>query len=256
MSAVLQIDGLSRTFGGIKAIDKVSFTTDPGIITGLIGPNGAGKTTLFNVISGTMRPTAGKVRFNGDQISGKNAAAVARRGLVRTFQMTTVFPDCSVLDNLYRSAMFRQFPSPQWLLNPVSVRRGRDRAYDAAQKVLDLIDMRHLATEDAASLAYGLQKILGVGMALTTAPTMLLMDEPAAGLNPVETTEMADLIERVHGTGVDIVLVEHDMQMIMRLCEHIVVLVNGTLLADGPATEVQNDPRVIDAYLGADLESA
>lgn len=256
MSAILEVSGLSRAFGGIKAIDQVSFAIEKGAITGLIGPNGAGKTTLFNVISGTMRPTAGKVRLDGQEISGKSAAAVARRGLVRTFQMTTVFPGCSVFENLYRAALFRQFPTPVSLLNPVLLSKRRQRAYEAAQAALDLIQMRDRAGEEASALAYGLQKLLGVGMALTTSPAMLLMDEPAAGLNPVETVAMADLIERVHATGVDIVLVEHDMQMIMRLCKRIVVIVNGKLLADGPTDVIQNDPRVIDAYLGADLESA
>lgn len=256
MSATLRIEGLSRFYGGIRAVEDVTFGTERGAITGVIGPNGAGKTTLFNLISGTVRPTAGRVLIDGEIITGLSAGAVARRGLVRTFQMTTVFPDCSVLQNLYRSALFRQLPTPFALVNPRAVIAGRRRAEEAARSALDLIGMTALAGADAGALAYGQQKVLGVGMALAAQPRMLLMDEPAAGLNPVETLALGDLIARVHATGIDVVLVEHDMQLVMRLCERIVVLVNGKLLADGAADQVREDPRVIEAYLGADLENA
>lgn len=256
MAAALQVEGLSRAFGGIRAVDDVTFGIESGAITGVIGPNGAGKTTLFNLISGTVRPTAGRVLLEGEPITGLSAGAVARRGLVRTFQMTAVFAGCGVLQNLYRAALFRQFPTPLSLLNPAALVAGRKRATEAARSALDIIGMSALADVDAGGLAYGQQKILGVGMALAAQPRMLLMDEPAAGLNPVETVALGDLIARVHATGIDIVLVEHDMQMVMRLCERIVVLVNGRLLADGPANEVREDPRVIEAYLGADLENA
>lgn len=256
MAAALQVEGLSRAFGGIRAVDDVTFGIESGAITGVIGPNGAGKTTLFNLISGTARPTAGRVLLDGEPITGLSAGAVARRGLVRTFQMTAVFAGCGVLQNLYRAALFRQFPTPLSLLNPAVLVAGRKRAAEAARSALDIIGMSALADVDAGGLAYGQQKILGVGMALAAQPRMLLMDEPAAGLNPVETVALGDLIARVHATGIDIVLVEHDMQMVMRLCERIVVLVNGRLLADGPANEVREDPRVIEAYLGADLENA
>lgn len=256
MAAVLKVEGLSRAYGGIRAVDDVTFSTSRGAITGVIGPNGAGKTTLFNLVAGTVRPTKGHVLLDGVPITGQTAGAVARLGLVRTFQMTTVFANCDVWQNLYRAALFRQFPTPLSLMNPFVLKSGRRRAAEAATAALDMIGMTSLANADASSLAYGQQKILGVGMALAAQPRMLLMDEPAAGLNPVETEALGDLISRVFATGIDIVLVEHDMQMVMRLCERIVVLVNGRLLADGPAAEIRENPQVIEAYLGADLDNA
>jgi ABC-type branched-subunit amino acid transport system ATPase component len=204
MSVQLNVQGLSRHFGGIRAVDEVSFSTAPGQITGVIGPNGAGKTTLFNLIAGTTKPSAGAVTMDGAAITGRPAASLARQGLVRTFQMTHVFAGHTVFENLYRAALFRQFPSPWSLFNPWGVRRGRQEAARQAEHALALIGLESVADEQADSLAYGLQKILGVGMALTAMPRLLLMDEPAAGLNPVETVAMADLIERIHASGIDV----------------------------------------------------
>ena len=256
MSTLLRINQLKRSFGGIRAIDDVSFSVRNGIITGVIGPNGAGKTTLFNLIAGFYKPTSGSVVFNDQAITGRSAATIARYGLVRTFQMTQVFSGYSVYENLYRAALFRQFPKPWQLFTPATVQAGRTRARQTTEYALELIGLSQVADTEASSLAYGLQKILGVGMALTAQPKALLMDEPAAGLNPVETEEMSSLIERIHQTGVDIVVVEHDMGLVMRLCKDLVVLVNGQLLATGPTEQVKQNPEVIDAYLGADLEEA
>ena len=257
MRATLKVEHISRAFGGIRAVDDVSFQTNGSGITGLIGPNGAGKTTLLNLIAGSTKAQSGRVLFAEEDITGRSAAAIARGGLCRTFQMTHVFPGLSVRENLYRSALLRQLPTPWSLLRPGIVRAGREQAMAHAQPTLGLLEMNHLADADAGALAYGLQKILGVGMALTTQPRMLLMDEPAAGLNPNETQEMTALIERIHReAGISVVLVEHDMKMVMRLCEQLVVLVNGCLLAAGSTESVRDNPAVIEAYLGADLENA
>lgn len=254
MSVQLSVHGLSRHFGGIRAVDEVSFSTVPGQITGVIGPNGAGKTTLFNLIAGATKPSAGGVTMDGVAITGHPVESLARQGLVHTFQMTHVFAGHTVFENLYRVALFRQFPSPWSLFTPWSVRRGRQEAARQAEQALALIGLESVADEQADSLAYGLQKMLGVGMALTAMPRLLLMDEPAAGLNPVETVAMADLIERIHASGIDVMVVEHDMGLVMRLCQKLVVLVNGRLLAEGPTAQMRQDPRVIEAYLGADLD--
>ena len=254
MSVQLSVQGLSRHFGGIRAVDEVSFSTVPGQITGVIGPNGAGKTTLFNLIAGATKPSAGVVTMDGAAITGQSVESLARQGLVHTFQMTHVFAGHTVFENLYRAALFHQFPSPWSLFTPWRVRRGRDEAAQQVEQTLALIGLESVADKQADSLAYGLQKILGVGMALTAMPRLLLMDEPAAGLNPVETVAMADLIERIHTSGIDVMVVEHDMGLVMRLCHKLVVLVNGCLLAEGPTAQMRQDPRVIEAYLGADLD--
>ena len=256
MTARIAVSHLTKRFGGIVALDDVSFEAMGGEITGIIGPNGAGKTTLFNTIAGEHQPTAGTIHFDGRALAGMSAGAVARMGLVRTFQMTTVFPGCTVIENLRRAALFRRFASPLAFFRVVRTARMRREAAEIADRVLGTIGLEKLADAAADSLAYGQQKVLGVGLALTAMPSMMLMDEPAAGLNPIETEEMGDLIARIHGDGIDVILVEHDVKMVMRLCKRIVVLANGRLLACGSAQDVRENPDVIEAYLGADIENA
>ncbi len=257
MTAVLSVTDISRQFGGLQALSDVAFTTVPGEIFGIIGPNGAGKTTLFNVITGAFPPSTGKVVFEGTPVAGLSMDKVARMGLVRTFQATSVFRSQSVFENLRRGAMFSLLGRPSFLLRAKATVTAGAVARKRAEEIIDFLDLGAVTTNRAGDLAYGLQKILGVGMALAAAPKMLLMDEPAAGLNPTETAALGKLLLRVRGEWkIDIVVVEHDMQMIMSICDRIMVLNYGRVICLDTPSQVRADPAVIEAYLGTDDELA
>ena len=256
MTAVLEVDGLSKRFGGLLAVDRVSFAVAPGEVFGVIGPNGAGKTTLFNLITGTLRPTAGTIRFHGEDLVGLGPHEVARKGIVRTFQATTVFREATVLDNLLRGYLLRFLYQPARLL-------GRKRRADAvataearAREILQLLELDRFAQQKARELPYGSQKLLGIAIALVTQPRLLLMDEPAAGLNPGETQAMGRLVQQLRKTGIEIVLVEHDVRLIMSVCDRILVLNYGRAIALGPPAEIRSDPQVVEAYFGGSDEFA
>ncbi|GIK82534.1 MAG: ABC transporter ATP-binding protein [Alphaproteobacteria bacterium] len=247
VTQLLEVTGLSKRFRGLKAVDDVSFSMAKGELFGIIGPNGAGKTTLFNLITGTLSPTAGEIRFRGDAITGLKPDAVARRGIVRTFQATTIFRDASVRDNVRRAYLLRTLHQPARL----TVYRAELQAADAeAGEILELLELDRVSAQYARELPYGSQKLLGVAMALATRPRLLLMDEPAAGLNPSETRALAALFQRLRGRGIDIVLVEHDVRLVMSVCDRILVLNYGRAIALGRPDEIRTDPQVIEAYLG------
>ena len=253
MTALLETSGLTKRFGGLKAVDDVSFSMAEGELFGIIGPNGAGKTTLFNLVTGTLRPTFGEVRFRGDMLTGLKADAVARKGIVRTFQATTVFRETTVFDNVRRAHLLRTLHQPGRLLTG----RAEWKASEAeAREILELLELDRFATQKARELPYGSQKLLGIGMALATRPQLLLMDEPAAGLNPNETRALAGLFARLRDRGVDIVLVEHDVRLVMSVCDRILVLNYGQAIALGKPDVIRNDPQVIEAYLGGADEIA
>ncbi|SSW63194.1 ABC transporter ATP-binding protein [Achromobacter agilis] len=251
--SLLQVEGLSRSFGGLAALRGLSFSIAEGEIVGLIGPNGAGKTTAFNVISGTMPPSAGRVRFDGRDISGGPPSRVVVQGLARTFQSTSTYPEATVAENIRRGMLSRVQHS--WLRRLAG--RSHDLLGDAqlAQEVdrlLTLLDLHAWRDAPAGALAYGLQKKLGIAVALACRPRMLLLDEPAAGLNHEECNELGRLLRRLQAEeGLTMLLVEHHMALVMELCHRIVVLVQGEKIAEGEPQAIRENPAVIEAYLGA-----
>jgi len=247
---ILDVQRLTRRFGGLTAVDELSFSVEPGEVRGLIGPNGAGKTTTFNVISGFYAPTSGQVVYDGKDISGLRTSAIAKLGLIRTFQSTTLFQEFSVLDNAMVGAHLQARDS---LFNTLL---GRNRLREAvaekrARETLDFFGLSERADELASNLPHGLQRALGMAVALVADPKLLLLDEPFTGMNPEETRHMMELVRRVRDRGVTILLVEHDMQAVMGLCDRITVLNFGQLLTEGAPDEIRLHPDVIEAYLGA-----
>jgi len=247
--ALLAVESLCRRFGGLTAVDNLSFEVDEGAIHGLIGPNGAGKTTTFNVISGFYKPTGGRVVYDGRDISGMTTHAIAALGLVRTFQATTLFHELSVAENVLvgchltaRTDLFSVV---------VGAKKDRQRASEErVAEILDFMGLGALAGEPCANLPHGLQRALGIAVALASEPKLLMLDEPFTGMNPEETRHMMDLIRQVRDSGVTVLLVEHDMQAVMGLCEEITVLNFGQLLAEGDPAAIRANPEVVEAYLG------
>jgi branched-chain amino acid transport system ATP-binding protein len=249
---MLQVQGLSKTFGGVKAVQEVSFTIKAGTIHSVIGPNGAGKTTLFNLITGVYTPTTGEVIFNGENVAGKSPDELARRRMNRTFQNLQVCMNMSAIDNVMVGAHLRL---NQGLLSAMfrrpSLRRADAACRDEAARLMDFVGVGKYLKAHASQMPYGALKRLEIARALAAKPELLLLDEPAAGLNHTETGEIETLIRNVADSGVTVVLVEHDMKLVMNLSDHILVLDYGKKLAEGTAAEVRANPDVIAAYLGA-----
>jgi len=249
---LLEVEQLSKDFGGIRAVADVSFTVAPGKVLSIIGPNGAGKTTLFNLITGLYRPTAGRILFQGQEITRQPPHDLAARGISRTFQNLQIFFNMSALENVmvgrHMHADTRLLPT--LLRLPAIVRSDRECQERAAQ-LMAFVGLEDYLGEAADALPYGGLKRLEIARALATEPKLLLLDEPAAGCNARETAEIDALIQRVTEAGVTVVLVEHDMRLVMGVSDHLVVLDYGRKLAEGSAEEVRANPEVIAAYLGA-----
>jgi branched-chain amino acid transport system ATP-binding protein len=252
IGSTLKLEGLTMKFGGLTAVNDLSLEVPKGSIVGLIGPNGAGKTTVFNLITGFYQPTAGKILFRGMDISGKQPHEVCSLGIARTFQNIRLFVNETVLQNVMVACNVRM-PVKWWeppLLLPSTFKKERmikGKAMDLLRKV----GLEHLADEVATSLPYGQQRRLEIARAMATDPEILLLDEPAAGMNPKETHELMEFIKEIRDLfGLTIMLIEHDMRVVMGICEHIWVLDYGILIAEGPPSFIQSNERVIEAYLG------
>jgi branched-chain amino acid transport system ATP-binding protein len=253
--SLLALDGVTQRFGGLIALDSVSFEVAAGGITAIIGPNGAGKTTLFNIISGFRVPSEGRVTFDGTDVTGLAPEAVARRGLVRTFQLVQLFETLTVLENVEVGRHLHTRGGLMSALMPLRARNIEAQVESIAQDLLRRVGLSAQAETLASALPYGQKRLLEIARALAAEPRLLLLDEPAAGLNRGETKRLAELIRVIAGERVTVLLIEHDMSFVMNVADRVAVLDFGKLIAQGTPAEVQKNKDVIAAYLGT-MEAA
>ena len=250
--ALLEVSGLTMRFGGLLAVNNVALRIDKGQVVSIIGPNGAGKTTVFNCLTGFYQPTSGSVRFQGEEVSGLPGFRIARKGMVRTFQHVRLFKEMNAVENLLVAQhMHLNTNFLAGLLKTPGFRRSEREAMQLAAYWLEQVDLLDVANRPAGTLAYGQQRRLEIARCMMTKPSLLMLDEPAAGLNPKETDDLKALISLLRDQhAVSVLLIEHDMKLVMSISDHIYVINQGTPLADGTPQQVHNNPDVIKAYLG------
>jgi branched-chain amino acid transport system ATP-binding protein len=247
---MLEIENIGVSFGGVHALRSVTFAAEANHITSVVGPNGAGKTTLFNVVTGFQKPDTGKVVFDGHDVIGRRPSQIASAGLVRTFQKTEVFSGLPVERAVEIGTLCgRHFPIWQTIW-PGNIRRTRETSAGETAAILQACGLSHLAGKYCSALSYGEQRILEIALALAARPRLLMLDEPASGLNPTEARSLGDLITGIRASGIGIVLIEHNMKLVMSISDRVVVLHHGEKIAEGNPNSVAGNQRVIDAYLG------
>jgi branched-chain amino acid transport system ATP-binding protein len=253
---LLELKGLTKRFGGLVAVKNLDLSIERGEIFGLIGPNGAGKTTVFNIIMGSFSPSEGKVIFKGKEITGQKPHLIVKQGLARSFQRTLLFGEMTVLENILiplYSISNTGFLSP--FFKPKLLKKEKEKLTDKAKEISDFMGLSSMNDQLAKNLPHGFQRMLGVGIAFATNPEMILLDEPVAGMNIEETNQMMDKIKEIRERGITVLVVEHDMRLIMNICDRLCVLNFGSKIAEGPPSEIRKSKEVIDIYLGSEYAS-